>query len=108
MSVYRVIDVIGTITSSWEEAAAGAIATAGGSVRDIRVAEVIKQDIVIGDAGSCSIAPRSSCPSSTSRSRRYPVQVRTSYFPVFARLPVLPTLTPECRVKSRPPGLGHD
>jgi dodecin len=51
MSVYRVIDVIGTSTSSWEEAAAGAIATAGGSVRDIRVAEVIKQGIVIGDAG---------------------------------------------------------
>jgi len=51
MSVYRVIDVIGTSSSSWEEAAAEAITTAGGSVRDIRVAEVIKQDIVVGDAG---------------------------------------------------------
>jgi len=49
MSVYRVIDVIGTSSSSWEEAAAEAIATAGGSVRDIRVAEVTKQDIVVGD-----------------------------------------------------------
>ncbi len=38
MSVYRVIDVIGTSPSSWEEAAAEAITTAGGSVRDIRVA----------------------------------------------------------------------
>lgn len=51
MSVYRVIDVIGTSASSWEEAAAEAITTAGGSVRDIRVAEVTKQDIVVGDAG---------------------------------------------------------
>jgi flavin-binding protein dodecin len=51
MSVYRVIDVIGTSSSSWEEAAAEAITTARGSVRDIRVAEVTKQDIVIGDAG---------------------------------------------------------
>jgi len=51
MSVYRVIDVIGTSTSSWEEAAAEAIATARGSVRDIRVAEVTKQDIAVGDGG---------------------------------------------------------
>ena len=49
MSVYRVIDVIGTSSSSWEEAATEAISTAGGSVRDIRVAEVTKQDIVVGD-----------------------------------------------------------
>jgi flavin-binding protein dodecin len=51
MSVYRVIDVIGTSASSWEEAAAEAITTAGGSVRDIRVAEVTSQDIVVGDTG---------------------------------------------------------
>ena len=52
MSVYRVIDVIGTSTTSWEAAAAEAISTAGTSVRDLRVAEVTKQDIVIGDDGS--------------------------------------------------------
>jgi flavin-binding protein dodecin len=52
MSVYRVIDVIGTSSSSWEEAAAEAIKTAGGSVRDLRVAEVNKQDVVIGDDGA--------------------------------------------------------
>jgi flavin-binding protein dodecin len=51
MSVYRVIDVIGTSSSSWEEAAAEAITTARGSVRDIRVAEATKQDIVVGDDG---------------------------------------------------------
>jgi hypothetical protein len=51
MSVYRVIDVIGTSSSSWEEAAAEAITTAGGSLRDLRVAEVTKQDVVVGDDG---------------------------------------------------------
>jgi flavin-binding protein dodecin len=51
MSVYRVIDVIGTSPTSWEEAAAEAITTAGGSLRDLRVAEVTKQDVVVGDAG---------------------------------------------------------
>ena len=51
MSVYRVIDVIGTSPSSWEEAAAEAITTAGASLRDLRVAEVIKQDVVVGDDG---------------------------------------------------------
>ena len=52
MSVYRVNDVIGTSPSSWEEAAAQAIKTAGGSVRDLRVAEVTKQDVVVGDDGT--------------------------------------------------------
>lgn len=51
MSVYRVIDVIGTSPSSWEAAAAEAITTAGGSLRDLRVAEVTKQDVVVGDDG---------------------------------------------------------
>ena len=52
MSVYRVIDVIGTSPSSWEEAAAEAVSTAAGSLRDLRVAEVIKQDVVVGDDGA--------------------------------------------------------
>ena len=51
MSVYRVIDVIGTSPSSWEEAAREAITTAGSSLRDLRVAEVTKQDVVVGDDG---------------------------------------------------------
>jgi flavin-binding protein dodecin len=51
MSVYRVIDVIGTSPTSWEEAAAEAITTASTSLRDLRVAEVIKQDVVVGDGG---------------------------------------------------------
>jgi flavin-binding protein dodecin len=49
VSVYRVIDVVGTSNTSWEEAAATAITTAGQSVRDLRVAEVVKLDVHIGD-----------------------------------------------------------
>jgi flavin-binding protein dodecin len=52
MSVYRVIDVIGTSASSWEEAAREAISTAAGTLHDLRVAEVTKQDIVVGDDGA--------------------------------------------------------
>jgi dodecin len=52
MSVYRVIDVIGTSASSWEEAAREAISTASGSLHDLRIAEVTKQDVVIGEDGT--------------------------------------------------------
>ena len=51
MSVYRVIDVIGTSTQSWEEAAATAVNTARKSLRDLRVAEVVEQDLTIDDGG---------------------------------------------------------
>lgn len=47
MSVYRVIDVIGTSTDSWEEAARTAVKTASGSIRDLRVAEVVEQDLAL-------------------------------------------------------------
>jgi dodecin len=50
MSVYRVIDVIGTSETSWEDAAAEAIRTARTSVRDVRIAEVIEQDVQVSDA----------------------------------------------------------
>jgi flavin-binding protein dodecin len=46
-SVYRVTEVIGTSTESWEAAARSAVATAAGTIRDIRVAEVIRQDVTI-------------------------------------------------------------
>ena len=45
MSVYRVIDVIGTSTQSWEDAAVTAVNTARKSLRDLRVAEVVQQDL---------------------------------------------------------------
>ncbi len=58
MSVYRVVDVIGTSETSWEDAAAEAIATAAGSLRDIRIAEVAEQDVVIGDGGALTYRTR--------------------------------------------------
>lgn len=48
-SVYRVIDVVGTSSESWEAAARTAIETAAGSLRDLRVAEVTKLDVSIDD-----------------------------------------------------------
>ena len=51
MSVYRVIDVIGTSTQSWEDAAVTAVNTARMSLRDLRVAEVVQQDLTIEDGG---------------------------------------------------------
>jgi len=50
-SVYRVIDVIGTSDQSWEDATAAAVATASGSLRDLRVAEVVKLDVTIDEDG---------------------------------------------------------
>jgi len=50
-SVYRVTDVIGVSSESWEEAARSAVETAANSVRDLRVAEVVRQDVVIGEGG---------------------------------------------------------
>jgi len=51
MSVYRVPDVIGTSTESWEDAASAAINTARQTIRDLRVAEVVQQDINLGEDG---------------------------------------------------------
>ena len=46
-SVYRVTEVIGASSESWEAAARNAVETAAKSVRDLRVAEVIKKDVTI-------------------------------------------------------------
>jgi len=51
MSTYRVIEVIGTSSTSWEDAAAQAVKTAGEVLHDLRVAEVVKQDIHLGESG---------------------------------------------------------
>ena len=52
MSVYRVTEVIGTSSTSWEDAAAEAIKTAAETIRDLRVAEVVKQDIQLDESGT--------------------------------------------------------
>jgi flavin-binding protein dodecin len=51
VSVYRVIDVIGTSGKSWEDAAVTAVNTARKSLRDLRVAEVVEQDLNIEESG---------------------------------------------------------
>ena len=48
-TVYKVIEVIGTSTQSWEDAAKNAVETAGRKLRDLRVAEVVKTDLTVKD-----------------------------------------------------------
>jgi flavin-binding protein dodecin len=50
-SVYRVTEVIGVSSESWEAAARNAVETAAKSVRDLRVAEVIRQDVTVENGG---------------------------------------------------------
>ena len=48
-SVYKVIELVGTSTDSWEKAAVAAVARAGQSLRDLRVAEVSELDLQLKD-----------------------------------------------------------
>jgi flavin-binding protein dodecin len=48
-SVYKIVELIGTSTESWEKAAAAAVATASRSLRDLRVAEIAELDLVIDE-----------------------------------------------------------
>ena len=48
-SVYKVIELVGTSPESWEKAAAVAVERAAMSLRDLRIAEVVEQDLVIED-----------------------------------------------------------
>jgi dodecin len=50
-SVYRVTEVIGVSGESWEAAARSAVETAARTVRDLRVAEVVRQDVTIENGG---------------------------------------------------------
>ena len=46
-SVYKVVELVGTSTKSWEDAASNAVETAAGSLRDLRVAEIVKLDMTV-------------------------------------------------------------
>lgn len=46
-SVYRITEIVGTSKNSWEDAARNAVQTASRSLRDLRIAEVTKTDLVI-------------------------------------------------------------
>jgi dodecin len=48
-SVYRVTELVGTSSESWEKAAASAVETASQTLRDLRIAEIIKLDMQIED-----------------------------------------------------------
>lgn len=48
-SIYRVTEVIGTSTQSWEEATKNAVETAAKTLRDLRVGEVVKLDVTVED-----------------------------------------------------------
>ena len=50
-SVYRVTEVIGVSSESWEAAARAAVETAAKTVRDLRIAEVVRQDLTIQEGG---------------------------------------------------------
>lgn len=50
-SVYKVIQLVGTSSESWEKAAAAAVSKAGSSLRDLRIAEIAELDMVLEDGG---------------------------------------------------------
>ncbi|MGY0571628.1 dodecin family protein [Bradyrhizobium sp. RDM12] len=65
-SVYKVIELVGTSGDSWEKAAANAVEQAAKSLRDLRIAEVVKLDMQLDDKGKWKpIAPSSTYRSSS-------------------------------------------
>lgn len=48
-SVYKIIELVGTSPNSWEEAARTAVETASKSLKDLRIAEIVKLDMQIDD-----------------------------------------------------------
>lgn len=54
MSVYKVIEIVGTSPDSWEAATQNALSLAAKSVRDLRVAEVTKLDVALDENGRVS------------------------------------------------------
>jgi hypothetical protein len=48
-SVYKIVELVGTSTESWERAAAAAISTASKSLRDLRVAEITQLDMTLDE-----------------------------------------------------------
>ena len=57
-SVYRITELVGTSKKSWEDAAANAVNTASKTLRDLRVAEVIKLDMVVEDGAVAAYPAR--------------------------------------------------
>lgn len=51
-TVYKIVELVGTSDSSWEDAASSAVATAGESLRDLRIATVTELDLQLAEDGS--------------------------------------------------------
>lgn len=47
MTVYKIVEIVGTSPKSWEDAARHALATASKSLEELRIAEVVKQDVTV-------------------------------------------------------------
>ena len=54
MSVYKVVEIIGTSTDSWEDAGLTAVNKARETIRQLRVAEVVEQDLDLDDDGTAT------------------------------------------------------
>lgn len=54
MSVYKVIELVGSSEKSWEDAACSAVNTAAKHLRDLRIAEVEKMDMHMNEDGKCT------------------------------------------------------
>jgi len=54
MSVYKVVEIIGTSTESWEDAGLAAVKKARETIRQLRVAEVVEQDLDLDDSGAAT------------------------------------------------------
>lgn len=57
-SVYKVIELVGTSTNSWEEAAKNAVETAGKSLKNLRIAEISKLDMKVEDGKATAFRAR--------------------------------------------------
>jgi hypothetical protein len=58
MSVYKIIEIIGTSPKSWEDAAQTALKTSSKSLEDLRIAEVVKQDVTVDNGKITSFRVR--------------------------------------------------
>jgi hypothetical protein len=54
MSVYKVVEIIGTSTDSWEDAGLSAVKKARETIRNLRVAEVVEQDLDLAEDGAAT------------------------------------------------------
>jgi flavin-binding protein dodecin len=66
--VYKIVEVVGVSTVSWEDAAKRAVETAAKSLRDLRIAEVTKMDVKVEDGKMTAFRTRVALSSNTKNS----------------------------------------